>query len=329
MNKSFWSDRRVLVTGCTGFLGSWLTTHLFNCGADVIGLVRDQVPKSLIVQSGLINNITVVEGDIVDYHLVERTLAEYEIDTIFHLAAQTIVTIANRAPLSTFETNIRGTWMLLEAARRNPTVEHVVVASSDKAYGSHKELPYHEDMALLGSHPYDVSKSCADLLARAYANTYELPLVVTRFANIYGGGDLNWNRIVPGSIRSVLRGERPVVRSDGTPKRDYVFVQDAVNGYLTAAEQVRNDLVRGQTFNFGLDQPVPVIEIVETIIAQSNYPELKPKILDQIQNEISDQYLDSRRAWEVLGWRPQFTLEQGLGQTMEWYSDFLSTDLPE
>lgn len=324
MNKAFWKERRVFVTGCTGFLGSWLTTSLVNSGADVIGLVRDRVPNSLLVRSGVINNITVIEGDIVDYHKLERILAEYEIDTIFHLAAQTIVTIANRAPLSTFETNIKGTWTLLEAARRNPTVKHIVVASSDKAYGPHEELPYREDMALLGSHPYDVSKSCADLLSRAFANTYDLPLIVTRFANIYGGGDLNWNRIVPGSIRSVLRGGRPIIRSDGSPKRDYIFVDDAVSGYMIAAESARKDSVRGQTFNFGLDKPISVIDIVETIIKQSKYPDLQPEILDQIENEIRDQFLDSNKAWKLLGWRPQFSLDEGIRKTINWYSDFLA-----
>ncbi|MGD2077340.1 MAG: GDP-mannose 4,6-dehydratase, partial [Chloroflexota bacterium] len=227
LSDSFWQDRRVFITGCTGFLGSWLSAQLIAVGADVVGLIRDQVPHSELVRSNLLDKLYVVEGDVSDYALIERTLAEYEIDTIFHLAAQTIVTIANRAPLSTFETNIKGTWVVLEAARRNPTVSQIVVASSDKAYGTQAQLPYREDSPLVGQHPYDVSKSCADLIAQAYGKSYEIPIVVTRFANLYGGGDLNWNRIVPGTMRSVIRGERPVIRSDGTFRRDYLFVDDA------------------------------------------------------------------------------------------------------
>ncbi|MGD8858228.1 MAG: GDP-mannose 4,6-dehydratase, partial [Chloroflexota bacterium] len=252
LSDSFWQDRRVLVTGCSGFLGSWLSKRLTAVGADVIGLIRDQVPDSELVRSGQLSKIYVVAGDVNDYALIERTLAEYEIDTIFHLAAQTIVTIANRAPLSTFETNIKGTWVMLEAARRNPTVSRIVVASSDKAYGTQAQLPYREDSPLVGRHPYDVSKSCADLIAQTYAHSYDMPIVVTRFANLYGGGDLNWNRIVPGTIRSVIRGERPIIRSDGTFRRDYLFVDDAVGGYMEVAQAIDRPEIKGQAFNFGM-----------------------------------------------------------------------------
>ncbi|MCI0577608.1 MAG: GDP-mannose 4,6-dehydratase [Chloroflexi bacterium] len=322
--SSFWQDKRVFVTGCAGFLGSWLTAALVSAGADVIGLIRDRVPQSQLVRSGTVQRIKIVEGDVSDYTLMERSLAEYEVGFIFHLAAQTIVGIANRAPLSTFETNVKGTWALLEAARRNPTVQGVVVASSDKAYGDQPELPYREEAPLQGRHPYDVSKSCADLIAQAYAHTYQMPLAVTRFANLYGGGDLNWNRIVPGTVRSVLRGERPVVRSDGTFKRDYLYVQDAVNGYLLLGERLADPAVCGQSFNFGLDRPATALEVVQTIIALSDYPDLEPVILNEAHNEIRDQYLASEKAHRFLGWQPDYTLEQGLEETMDWYMAFFT-----
>jgi CDP-glucose 4,6-dehydratase len=307
-------------------LGSWLTARLIEEKADVVGLVRDQVPHSQLVQSGLLKELYVVEGDVNDYSLLERTLAEYEIDTVFHLAAQTIVTIANRAPLSTFETNIKGTWVVLEAARRNPTVSNIVIASSDKAYGTQAQLPYREDSPLVGRHPYDVSKSCADLIAQAYGQSYDMPIVVTRFANLYGGGDLNWNRIVPGTVRSVLRGERPIIRSDGTFRRDYLFVDDAVSGYLEVAQQMEHSDLRGQAFNFGMDQPTTALDIVKTIIALSDYPDLEPIILDQAQNEIPDQFLASEKAHQLLGWYPQHTLRQGLQKTFDWYRRFLTAE---
>ncbi len=324
MTDSFWQDRRVLVTGCSGFLGSWLTAGLISAGADVVGLIRDQVPHSQLVRSGLLRKIYVVEGDVSDYPLVERILAEYEIETLFHLAAQTIVPIANRAPLSTFETNVKGTWVVLEAARRNPTVSGLIVASSDKAYGAQSELPYREESPLLGRHPYDVSKSCADLIAQAYAQSYDMPIVVTRFANLYGGGDLNWNRIVPGTMRSVLRGERPIIRSDGTFRRDFLFVEDAVSGYMAVARQLEQPDVRGQAFNFGMDQPTTALELVETIVSLSDCPELEPVILDQAHNEIPDQYLASEKAHRLLDWHPQHTLREGLEKTFGWYRLFLA-----
>ncbi|MGB3716314.1 MAG: GDP-mannose 4,6-dehydratase [Candidatus Promineifilaceae bacterium] len=324
MNTSFWKDRRVFVTGCDGFIGSWLTAGLVSAGADVVGLLRDQVPRSQLVRSGTIDRITIVTGDLTDYPLLERTLAEYEIDTVFHLAAQTIVQIANRAPLSTFETNIKGTWVLMEAARRNPTVKRVIVASSDKAYGTQVRLPYTEDSPLQGRHPYDVSKSCADLIAQAYANTYEMPIVVTRFANLYGGGDLNWSRIVPGTIRSALQGNKPVIRSDGTFRRDYLFVGDAVSAYMLLAERMQAPEVSGQVFNFGLDQPIEANMMVRIIIDLAGRPDLEPIILNQAQNEIPDQYLSSKKAHRILGWKPQHNIEEGLLKTIDWYRNFLT-----
>ncbi len=323
MAENFWQEKRTLITGCTGLLGSWLTAELVALGADVVGLVRDFVPQSQLYRSGVVHQIKVVQGDLCDYELLERTMGEYEIELIFHLAAQTIVGIANRAPLSTFETNIRGTYLLLEAARRIDTVQGIIVASSDKAYGDQPNLPYVEDAPLHGRHPYDVSKSCADLIAQAYAHSYNLPVIVTRCANLYGGGDLNWNRILPGTIRSVLRGERPVIRSDGTFKRDYLYVKDAVRGYLMAAQSLTGPAMAGETFNFGLGQPTTALEVVNTIISVSDHDELQPIILNEVENEIQDQYLCSDKAGRILGWEPQFSLEEGLAETMAWYRAFL------
>jgi CDP-glucose 4,6-dehydratase len=324
--EGFWLDRPVFVTGCTGILGSWLTGALVEAGAAVTGLVRDEVPFTHLRRSGYQNRIRVVRGDVTDYELVERALNEYEIETVFHLAAQTIVPIANRAPLSTFETNVKGTWTVLEAARRAPTTKRIIVASSDKAYGAHEDLPYTEDVPLRGCYPYDVSKACADRIARSYAVTYGLPVSVTRCANLYGGGDLNWSRLVPGTIRSVLRGRRPVIRSDGTLLRDFLYIPDAVDGYLMLAEQMDSPEVRGEAFNFGLDDPKSVMEVVQAIIDVSDEPTLEPLVLGEAKNEIRDQYLDSSKAREVLGWTPQHSLRAGLRATLAWYRDFLGVE---
>ena len=321
-SQSFWLDRPVFVTGCAGFLGSWLTVALVEAGASVVGLVRDAVPFSHLRRSGYQDRIAVVRGDVTDYELIERALNEYEIDTIFHLAAQTIVPIANRAPLSTFDTNVKGTWTVLEAARRSPQVTRVAVASSDKAYGAPEKLPYTEDAPLLGCYPYDVSKACADIIARAYTATYDLPVAVTRCANLYGGGDLNWSRIVPGTVRSVIRGERPIIRSDGTFLRDYLYVKDAVHAYVTLAEHL-DEPARGAAFNFGMDAPKSVLEMVQVIIAVSDHPELEPVVLDDAPHEIQAQYLDSNKARRMLGWSPRYSLEEGLRETLEWYREFL------
>jgi CDP-glucose 4,6-dehydratase len=325
MDDSFWRDRNVLITGCTGLLGSWLTMALVECGANVVGLVRDWAPRSNLNWSGFIQRITTVRGDVTDYAVVERALGEYEIDTVFHLAAQTIVSIANRNPLSTFETDIKGAWTVLEACRRSPLVKRIVVASSDKAYGDQDKLPYAESTPLQGRHPYDVSKSCADLIAQSYGLTYHLPVSVTRCGNIYGGGDLNWNRVVPGTLRSVLRGERPVIRSNGQLTRDYMYVDDVVSGYMLLAQKLDDPGLFGQAFNFGMDDPKSVLEIVREIIAISDYPELEPIILDQVSNEIEKQYLNSDKARRILGWEPRFSLEDGLRRTMAWYRLFLAS----
>ncbi|MEZ4516868.1 MAG: GDP-mannose 4,6-dehydratase [Chloroflexota bacterium] len=321
---SFWHGRPVLITGCNGFVGSWLSAALVERGARIVGLFRTQDPESELVRSGLINQITAVYGELADYPLLEQTLAEYEIDTVFHLAGQTIVGVANRSPLSTYETNVRGTWLLLEAIRHTESIRSVVVASSEKAYGEPVELPYLETHPLQAHFPYAVSKSCADLIAQSYAATYNLPIAITRCSNLYGGGDLNWDRLLPGTIRSVLNGEQPVIRSDGSFKRDYLYVADAVEAYLTIARHAGEPGVCGQPFNFGVGVPATALEAVKTVIAVSDRPDLTPIILDEVVNEIQDEYLSPRRAMEVLGWEPRYSLELGVIETMAWYRDYLA-----
>ncbi len=324
MNRKFWQDRPVLVTGATGLVGAWLTRSLVEAGADVVCLVRDWVPQSELVRSKTFERVKTVRGDICDRDLLERTIGEYETNTVIHLAAQTIVGIANRNPISTFESNIQGTWNLLEACRRSPLVRSIVVASSDKAYGDQEVLPYDEDTPLQGTHPYDVSKSCADLIAQAYAKTYGLPVAVTRCGNFYGGGDLNWNRIVPGTIRSILRGEQPIIRSDGQFVRDYFYVEDGAAAYLLLAEQLhcRPDL-HGLGFNFSNESEVTVLGLVHRILKGMN-SNLEPKILNEASNEIRHQYLSAKRARTMLNWSPLFTLDQGIERTIRWYSEFLA-----
>lgn len=322
-NKEFWQDRPTFVTGASGLLGGWLVRRLNEAGAEVICLMRDWVPQSELVRAGLLDNVKVVRGDVRHQSLLERVLGEYEIDTVMHLAAQTIVGIANRNPVSTFKTNIGGTWALLEACRRSPTVKQIVVASSDKAYGEHKQLPYDEDAPLRGKHPYDVSKSCADLIAQSYAATHDLPVTITRCGNFYGGGDLNWNRLVPGTIRSVLRGQRPVIRSDGTFVRDYFYAEDgaAVN-MLLAEAMASDDKLRGQAFNFSNESRVTVLKLVERILEGMD-SELEPDIRNEAVNEIPHQYLSANKARQLLGWKPLFTLDEGLHKTIDWYRRFL------
>jgi CDP-glucose 4,6-dehydratase len=322
-DNRFWKDRPTFVTGGTGLVGSWLVRRLLDSGANVVCLVRDWVPQSELVRNRLIEQVKVVRGDVRDQALLEQILGEYEVDTVIHLAAQTIVTIANRNPGSTFDTNIRGTWSLLEACRRSPKVKQIVVASSDKAYGDQVHLPYDENAPLQGQHPYDVSKSCADLIANAYAKTYRLPVAVTRCGNFYGGGDLNWNRIVPGTIRSVIRGERPIIRSDGNYVRDYFYVEDGAAAYMQLAEALacRTELA-GEAFNFSNELQVTVLELVERILALMN-SNLLPDVRNEATNEIRHQYLSAAKARQVLGWRPLFTLDEGLQRTIQWYRDFL------
>ena len=321
--SGFWQDRPVLVTGATGLVGSWLTRRLLDAGADVVCLVRDWVPQSELVRSGTLDLVKVVRGDIRDLDAVERTIGEYETGTVIHLAAQTIVGIANRNPISTFESNIQGTWNLLESCRRAPLVKSIVIASSDKAYGDQEKLPYSEDAPLQGQHPYDVSKSCADLISQTYAKTYGLPVAVTRCGNFYGGGDLNWNRIVPGTIRSILRGERPVIRSDGHFIRDYFYVEDGAAAYMLLAELLhsRPELC-GSAFNFSNEIQVTALDLVGRILCAMGST-LQPDVRNEAVNEIRHQYLTAERARTMLNWSPLFTLEQGLQHTIAWYKEFL------
>ena len=322
--SSFWLDRPTFVTGATGLIGGWLVKRLLEQGADVVCLVRDWVPQSVFMSDGLMNRVKVVRGDVNDQSLMERTLGEYEIDTVIHLAAQTIVGIANRNPVSTFETNIAGTWALLEACRRSPAVKQIVVASSDKAYGEHEELPYNEDAPLQGRHPYDVSKSCADLIAQCYGATYNLPVAITRCGNFYGGGDLNWNRIVPGTIRSVLRGQRPIIRSDGQFIRDYFYAEDGAVANMVLAEKLaeNRELLRGEAFNFSNEIQVTVLELVERILKLMQ-SDLEPDVRNEATNEIRHQYLSAAKAKRLLDWQPLFTLDEALQRTIDWYNDFL------
>jgi len=324
MSNAFWRDRPVLVTGATGLLGGWLVKRLLAGAADVVCLVRDWVPVSELVRSQAIERVKVVRGDVSDYACLERVIGEYEVDTVFHLAAQTIVGIANRNPLSTFESNIQGAWNLLEACRRSPMVKSIVVASSDKAYGDQERLPYTEETSLQGQHPYDVSKSCADLIARAYAVSYKLPVAVTRCGNFYGGGDLNWNRIIPGTIRSILRGERPVIRSDGSYIRDYFYVEDGAAAYMLLAERLAGDpMLAGQAFNFSNEIQVSVLELVRLILHQMG-SHLVPDVRNEAANEIHHQYLSAEKSRRMLGWEPLFSLEAGLQRTIAWYQNFFN-----
>jgi CDP-glucose 4,6-dehydratase len=321
-----WDKRRVFVTGATGIVGSWLVKRLLEQGAYVVVLVRDWDPQSELIRSGDIRHASVVSGRLEDYPTLERAINEHEIDTVFHLGAQPIVTTALRNPLPTFEANIRGTYNLLDACRVHRTlVKRVVIASSDKAYGDAPELPYTEDMPVNGRHPYDVSKSCTDLLSMSYAHTYDVPVTIARCGNIYGGGDLNWSRIVPGTIRSLWAGDRPVIRSNGRFTRDYIFVEDVVTGYLALGERADAADVRGQAFNFSPETRVQVLDITRQIQRLMGRTDLEPLILDQAKAEILDQYLDSGKAKRVLGWTARYSLEDGLRQTIGWYQRYLDT----
>lgn len=317
---SRWAERPVLVTGATGLLGGWLTEALLDRQARVVCVVRDSVPSSRFVAEGIDCRVETVTGDITDQETTERILGEYEIRTVFHLAAQTIVPVANRNPVSTFESNIKGTWSTLEACRRSPLVSEIVVASSDKAYGAQPVLPYREDTPLQGQTPYDVSKSCADLIAQSYAHTYALPVCVARCGNFFGGGDLNWSRLVPGTMRDLIAGRSPLIRSDGSLIRDYVYVEDGASAYLSLAEalMVRRDELSGRAFNFSLQQPLNVLEMLARVTVAVGV-DIAPTILGEASKEIPAQHLDSTAAREELGWFPSTGLDEGLRRTADWY----------
>lgn len=325
-----WKESRVFVTGAAGFIGSWLVRELLQQGAYVIALIRDWDPQSVLIRSGDVQKIRVVNGALEDYATLERAISEHEPDTVLHLGAQTLVGAAMRSPLATFESNIRGTYNLLEACRvHHDIVKRVVVASSDKAYGEAARLPYTEDMPLNARHPYDVSKSCPDLIAFTYAWTYGLPVNVTRCGNVYGGGDLNWSQLVPGTIRSVLSNRRPVLRSDGSYTRDFIFVSDVVQAYLLLASKTGKDQLRGEGFNFGLQSRVTVLDMTQAILRLMGRSDLQPLIANDARGEIKDQSLDAGKASRILGWTPSYTLEEGLLETIRWYQDYLGRSSTE
>ena len=321
---TLWSDRRVLVTGATGIVGSCLVKALLAERARVVALVLDLDPQSELVRSGDLNRVAVVNGRLESFETLERAINLHEVDTVFHLGAQTLVDVAYRSPLGTWEANIRGTYNVLEACRMHGSlVKRVVVASSDKAYGEAAELPYTEDSPLAARHPYEVSKACGDLIARSYHHTYGLPVAIARCGNVYGGGDLNWSRIVPGTVRSLLRSERPVLRSDGTFVRDYLYVKDVARAYMALAERLDEPGVAGVAFNFSDESPLTVFELTAEIRRQLGREDLEPVIEDRAVGEIHSQILSARRAHEVLGWKPSYDLERGLAETIDWYRSFL------
>ena len=322
--NNYWKDKNVFVTGATGLVGSWLTKRLVDEKSNVVCLVRDMVPKSILWLSNYYKKVTIVTGCLEDYNLAARALNEYEIDTVFHLGAQTIVGTANRSPLTTFESNIKGTWTLLEAAKNCSLVKRVIVASSDKAYGSHDKLPYKEDTPLRGLHPYDCSKSCADLISQMYYNSYHLPVGIARSGNFFGGGDLNFSRIVPGTIRSVINNERPIIRSDGSYTRDYIYVKDAVDAYILLAQKLDDKRVHGEAFNFSNENRYTVLELVNLIIKLMDRTDLKPDIQNTAKSEIIHQSLSAEKAMKVLGWQSKYSVEAGLKETIAWYKDFFN-----
>jgi len=313
----FWKSRNVFITGADGFIGSWIAKELVDQGANVFVIMRDIKKRCSLDLLSIKDKVEIIHGDIVDYQLLLRILNEKEIDTVFHLAAQAIVGIANTSPLSTFKSNIEGTWNLLDACRVYGKARAIIVASSDKAYGKQKVLPYTEDTPLLGLYPYDASKACADILARSYAKTYALPIAVTRNANTYGGADMNFSRIIPDAIISLLKGKEFVIRSDGKFQRDYMYIKDAVSAYLTLAEHFSEKTI-GEAFNFGTGKPVSVLELYDTIAKLIN-TDARPKILGKAENEIDKQYLDISKVKRFFSWSPKYTLEQGLKETIQWY----------
>jgi len=324
LDTAFWQNRRVFVTGATGLIGSWLVKRLLDLDSFIVALVLDANPQSELFRSGDVQRVTVVNGRLEDLGVLQRAIAENEIETVFHLGAQTQVGVGYHAPWITLESNVRGSYNLMEACRlQRERIEQIIVASSDKAYGDSEVLPYTEEMPLKGRHPYDASKSCTDIIAQAYAHTYELPVAIARCGNVYGGADLNWSRIVPGTIRSLLCEEQPVIRSDGKFVRDYIYQRDVVNAYLVLAERFKDLHLQGHGFNFSTESRVKVEEIVSLIRKIMKKTHLNPIVLDQARAEIRDQSLSSQKARAMLGWKHEYSLESGLGETIAWYESFL------
>jgi len=317
---NFWKMRHVFVTGGTGLLGGWLIDDLLSNGARVTCLVRDWVPASRLFTGGSFQRVNIVRGELEDYGTLVRILSEYEIESVFHLAAETTSNRSSSSPLSVFNSNIRGTWNILEACRSlGEQVQRIIIASSAKAYGPQSELPCIEDTPLQGRYPYDVSKSCSDLIALSYFHTYRSPVAIARCANLFGGGDLNFNRLIPGTIRSTMLGDAPIIRSHGKFVRDYLYVKDAVRGYVKLAERLPDEATAGQAFNFSSEKALTVLDVAQLILKLMHREKLQPVILNQVVQEIQTQKLDSKKARHMLAWRPEFSIEAGLQETIDWY----------
>jgi CDP-glucose 4,6-dehydratase len=324
----YWQNRPVLVTGASGLVGGYLVPELVRRGADVVALVRDTVPKSIFFQAGWADQVTCVRGSVTDGSILRRTMAEYSIETVFHLGGQTLVGVAQKDPVGTLETNIAGTWNVLEAARQTG-LPQVLLASSDKAYGHSDNMPYREDCALRGAAPYEVSKSCADLIATMYAKTYGVPVAIARCGNLFGGGDLNFSRLIPGVIQSTLRGEPFEIRSDGKYVRDFLYVEDAVDAYFSLAEGLAGGtVVYGEAFNFGLELRLTMLDLTEKVLRMMGREDLRPVIRNTARGEIREQFVSAAKARNQLGWSPRFGLEAGLHLTIDWYREFLEEPSP-
>lgn len=330
MEDNFWKDKIILITGANGFLASHLSISLLEKGAKVIGIIKEKIPSSFLAlefKKKKYRNLKLIKGDIVDYSFIKKIFKVYKPHICFHTAAQAIVGRANKSPMPTFKTNIEGTWNILEVAREFSSLTKIIVASSDKAYGEHRKLPYVETAALQALHPYDASKACTDILARTYTHTYNLTIAVTRCANTYGPGDLNFSRIIPDTVKSVIFNKNPIIRSDGTPLRDYVFIDDIVNAYLMLAKALylKKNKISGEAFNFGSGKPISVLGLVNLIIKISGVKNIKPQVLSKtkIKGEIDRQYLSIKKANKLLGWYPKYSLKEGLKKTLDWYRDFL------
>ncbi|BAZ32832.1 NAD-dependent epimerase/dehydratase [Cylindrospermum sp. NIES-4074] len=321
-------DRRVLITGASGFMGSWLTKYLLEQGAIVTTILADWNPNSYFVHSGVIYQVKNIVGSIEDYSLLEKVISDHNINTVFHLAAISVEGLAFEKPRQAFEINIRGTYNILEACRvHSDLVQRVVVASSDKAYGDSPILPYTEDLPTVGKNPYDVSKSCGDMIARSYHNSYGLPVVIGRFGNIYGGGDLNLNRLIPNTIRCLLQNQPPIIRVpiQGSFMRDFLYVQDAVNAYIAMFEGLENPKVHGEAFNFAMGGSWKVLEIVQKIQHLMNREDIEPVVIPQSHGEILHQHVSIEKAQKILGWTPRYSFNEGLRETIEWYTEFLGS----
>lgn len=321
--KRFWKNRSVLLTGGDGIVGSWLIKALLSAGAKVVALIYDHNTNSELYLSGDVHRIKVVDGRLEDISVIRLALTKYKIESVFHLGAQAIVGTAWQRPLDTFESNIRGTYNLLEACRLTKSVRRIVVASSDKAYGEHTQLPYTEEMSLQGRFPYEVSKSCTDLLAQSYYYSYGLPVAIVRCGNIYGGGDLHFSRIVSGTILSFLNGQAPIIRSDGKFVRDYIYVKDVCHAYMLVAQGLADKKLWGESFNCSNEEPMTVLALVKAISQMMGCSAIKPKILNQVHGEIRKQFLSSAKIQRLLKWRAQYSLTQGLSETVDWYRTFV------